>query len=299
MAVIVHGAPRVHEQQHLHRVLPGPLVAHLQHPAVVGGVLDGVVHVELGGGEVHQAGELPQPPQGHLELPGVQGVVLAKVPEPPLPGHPEGPAVHALAPHPDTLGGVAAVAEHRHAVGAHPIAAPVVLLGLLGHALLQHPLDLLLGEAQVFQGLGLIPGGIVGEDVGLVQPVQQLLGHLLLKGHVLEVLQEGAVEGVKVGLALYQQAAAQVVEAGEAGPVEPLVEGLHQGHPLGEGDVQPVAPQQVQEVLEHVLSGARAFHGPPSSPSVSAPDRLRGAAGPEKQIILAEKLYRLSRPNAS
>ena len=39
-----------------------------------------------------------------------------------------------LEPHPNALGGQAGVSKNRHAVGAHPIAAPVVLLVLLRHA---------------------------------------------------------------------------------------------------------------------------------------------------------------------
>ncbi len=117
---------------------------------MLSGVLDGVVHIKLGGRQVHQAGELPQVPEGHLELAGVQGVVPPEIPELPLPRHPEGPAVHALAPHPDALGGQAGVAEGGHPVGAHPVIAAVVLLLLLLHPLLQHPLDLLLGEQPMF-----------------------------------------------------------------------------------------------------------------------------------------------------
>ena len=120
-------------------------------------------------------------------------------------------------------------------MGSYPVTPPVVLLGLLLHTFLQHPLDLLLGEAQVFQRLFLIPVGVVGQHLGPVQPVQQLLRHLLLEGHVLKILQKAAVEGVKVRLAFHQKTAAQVVKARETGAVEPLVHGFHQGHPLSEG----------------------------------------------------------------
>ena len=100
--------------------------------------------------------------QGHLELTGIQGVVPAEIPEFPLPRHPEGPAVHGLSSHPDALGGQTGVAEHGHAVGTHPVIAAVVLLGLLPHALLEHPLDLLLGKTHVLQSLRLIPVGVIG-----------------------------------------------------------------------------------------------------------------------------------------
>ena len=118
-----------------------------------------------------------------------------------------------------------------------------MLLGLLLHTLAEHPLNLLLRETHVFQSLLLIPGGVVGEHIGLVEPVQQLLGDLLLEGDILKILQEGAVKGVKVRLALHQKAPAQVVKPGKAGLMKPLVEGLHQCHPLGEGDFQAVSPE--------------------------------------------------------
>ena len=62
-----------------------------------------------------------------------------------------------------------------------------------------------------------------------------------------EIIDWIQVEGVEVGLALHQQAAAQVVEAGEAGLVEVFVQGFRQGHPLGEGDFQAPAPQEGQK----------------------------------------------------
>ena len=254
LGVVVHGPARVHEQQHLHRVLPGALVAHLQHAAAVGGVLDGAVHIELRGRQIHQPGVLAELAQGHLKLAGIQGVVPAEVPEFPLPRHPKGPVVHGLSPHSDALGGQAGVAEGGHAVGAHPVAAAVVLLLLLLHPLLEHFFDVLLREQLVEPCLLLVPVGVVAQDVRPVQPVQQFLGHLPLKGDVPEVLEKAPVEAVKVRLALHQQAPAQVVKAGEAGPVQPLVQGLHQAHPLGEGDLQAAPAQGVEKVLKHWIT---------------------------------------------
>ena len=183
--------------------------------------------------------------QGHLKLPGVQGIVPPEVPEFPFPSHPEGPLVHGLAPHPDALGGQPGVAEDRHTVGAHPAIASVVLLGLLSHTLFEHPLDLLGGEPQILQGLLLVPVGVIAEHVGLVQPVQQFLRNLLLKVHVLEIVQKTAVKPVEIRLTFHQHAPAQVVKTGKAGVVEVTPEGLHEGHPLGEGDLQPAAPEQI------------------------------------------------------
>ena len=47
-------------------------------------------------------------------------------------------------------------------MGAYPVIAAVVLLSLFLHPLLEQALDLLLGEAQVLQGLDLVPVGAVG-----------------------------------------------------------------------------------------------------------------------------------------
>ena len=129
-----------------------------------------------------------------------------------------------------------------------------MLLLLLLHPLFQHPLNFFLAETHIFQGLLLVPVGVVLEHVGPVEPVHQLLGHLLLEGHVLKIFQKTAVEAVKVGLALHQQAAAQVIKPSEAGAVEPFVHGLHEGHPLRERDLQAVSPQQVEKILKHCVS---------------------------------------------
>ena len=182
-----------------------------------GGVLDGAVHIELGGGQVHQAGVLPQAAQGHLELPVVQSAVLAEIPIAPLPGHPEGPALPGLPAHTQARRGHAQIAEDRHAVGAHPVAAAVVLFPLLVSALPEQGLNLQLGQAFVQLRLLLVvlPQG----GVGPVQPPEQLLGNLFFGGDALKIVQKTPVEGVKVRLALHQQTPAQVVKAGEAGPV--------------------------------------------------------------------------------
>ena len=69
-----------------------------------------------------------------------------------------GSAVAALAADADAAGTPAAVAEGRAALGAHPVAAAVVLLRLLPQALLQEAqklLRVLLGESgplQLLQG---------------------------------------------------------------------------------------------------------------------------------------------------
>ena len=159
-------------------------------------------------------------------------------------------------------------------MGPHPVFSAVVLLLLLLHPLLEHLLDLLLGEQLVKPGLLLVPVGIVPQDIRTVQPVQQLLRHLLLKGDVLEVLEKTAVEAVEIRLTLHQKRPAQVVEAGEAGAVQPLLQGLHQGHPFGEGDLQPAPPESIEKFLKHGLTSRSAAGRPcPRSSSAAPPDR--------------------------
>ncbi len=210
--------------------------------------------------------------QGHLELAGVQGVVPPEIPEAALARHPEGPLALALAPHPDAVGAHARVAEDGHAVGAYPVVAAVVLLPLLVHPLSEHLFDLCVGQQLIELGLLLvIPAH---QSIGAVQPVQQLLGHLLLEGHVLEVLQESPVKAVEVGLRLHQQCPAQVVKASEAGPLQPLVQGFHQSHPLGEGDLQAAAAQQIEKITEHTITASScAGRRCPRSSSAARPDR--------------------------
>ena len=99
------------------------------------------------------------------------------------------------------------------------------------------PLDLFLAEPQGPEGRRLVIVGVVVEHDGPVQPVHQLLGYLLLEGHVFKIFQKTAVKPVKIRLTLHQQAPTQVVKPGEAGPVKILFQPLHQGHPLGEGDL--------------------------------------------------------------
>ena len=56
-------------------------------------------------------------------------------------------------------------------MGAHPVAAAVVLLSLFLHPLLEHPFNLLLGEAHVFQSLDFVPIGVVRQYFWFIQPV--------------------------------------------------------------------------------------------------------------------------------
>ena len=107
----------------------------------------------------------------HLELPGIQRVVLAEVPELPLPRHHHGSAVPALPADADPIGMPAVVAKGAPALCAYPIIAAVVLLRLLLQPFLQH-------FQQFFQcfvresGGAEVLNGALQILAGMVQPVQ-------------------------------------------------------------------------------------------------------------------------------
>ena len=236
----------IHQKQHLHRVFPGVFVADLQRARVVAGIPDGAVHVQHLLIAVRLDGELPQQPEGHLELAGVQGVVLPEIPILALPCHRHGGTVAALAADADAAGVPAAVAPGGAALGAHPVVAAVVLLGLLLEPLFQTPeqlLQRLLRHPQVPQAAHRLPQVLLG----VLQPLQHLLRQLALPGNVLEKLQKHLVEPVVLRLAFHQYRPAQLVESGEAGAVEPLLHALEQRQPLIEGHVQPPLAQEVKK----------------------------------------------------
>ena len=102
-----HGPAGVEEDHDFNVIGPGPVKLQLEIAGVVAGLVDGPVQVEHVHGPVLAGGHLAQAAEGQLEGPLVQHVVLSEVPEVPLPGHLEGVAVLALAPHPNAGGGVA------------------------------------------------------------------------------------------------------------------------------------------------------------------------------------------------
>ena len=244
--VVLHGAAGVHQKQHLHRVFPGLFPADAEGARLVAGIVDGALHVHLPLAGVALDAELAQKAEGRLELAHVQGVVLAEVPVFPISGHHHGGAVAALSPHPDPVGVPAAVAEGGAALGAHPVIAAVVLLGLLPEAFLQAPeklLQRLVGKARGFQLLQ----GPAQVLCGVVQPVHQLLRQVALPGNVLEKLQKHLVEAVKIRLALDEHRPAELVKPCQGGAVEPLFHAGEEGHPLVEGDLQPPGAQEVKK----------------------------------------------------
>ena len=248
--IVVHGPAGVHQQQDLHRVLPGVFVLDLQKAAVLAGVMDGAVDIQFLLGALGLNGQLPQQAEGHLELAGVQLVVLAEIPKLPLSGYKHGGVVAALAADADAMGAPTAVAPGGVALGANPVVAAVVLLLLLLEPLFQQIQELLqrllrkvLGP-QLFDGQSQVIAWVV-------QPVQQLLRQFALEGHVLEKLQEHLVEAVVLRLVLDDDGPAQLVKARQGGVVQPLLHGLQQRQPLVQGHVQPPAAQQVEKCSKH------------------------------------------------
>ena len=136
--IVVHRTAGVHQQQDLHRVLPGVLVPDLQPPRALAGIVDRGVHIQLLFGAPLLSGQLPQRAEGHLELAGVQRVVLPEVPEFPLPRYHHGGAVHGLPADPDAVGMPTTVAPRGAALGPNPVVAAVVLFRLLFQTFLQH-----------------------------------------------------------------------------------------------------------------------------------------------------------------
>ena len=69
---------------------------------------------------------------------------------------------------------------------------------------------------------------------------------------------KGPVKVIVEGLGLDQQRPGQIVESGQGRPAVALAQGLHQGHPLGDGHRDLVLFEGEEKIYEHVttLSGA-------------------------------------------
>ena len=209
LPVVVHGAAGVHKEHQLQGVLPGTGELDGEVSRIVAGLADGGVNIQLGLGLIGVGGELPEAAEGHLELAGVDGVVLAPVPVLPLAGHPVGGVVTGLSAHPDAAQLLAPVSEGGVALGAHPFAAAVVLSILAPEALGKHTLDLLHAEAcDLRETLQLHE-----VQLRVLQPLQHLRRDLVHVLHVLEELQKHLVKAVEIRLAVQQHGAAEGIEA--------------------------------------------------------------------------------------
>lgn len=202
-------------------------------------------------GAVLAGGHLPQAAEGQLERPLVEHVVLAEVLKLPLPGHLQGVAVLALAPHADAGGGVAGVAHGGGTAGAHPVLAAVVALVLLLEPLLQHLAELF----QVVGGAGVYLVLVVFFHVlGVMEPVHELLGDVLDVLDAVEIIQENFIELVKVGLGLDQNGPADIVKLQQAVAAQAPLQGLHQRQPLVHGHLQALGTHVVKQVRKQTVS---------------------------------------------
>src|SRR5204863_7727281 len=115
--------------------------------------------------------------------------------------------------------------------GPDPPVAAVVALGLLAERLEEAAHELVGGEALE---LGELLGRELREVLGVTQPVEEPVGHLVseLPLDALEDAREDPVVGVEVGLALHQAGAPEVVEAEQVRAVEPLRERAEERLPL-------------------------------------------------------------------
>ena len=187
-----------------------------QTAGVVGGLLDGLVEVELVGQALVARRELAQAAQGQLELARADLDVGAIAAVAALGGDLDGRAAAALAADADAAGVHAGVAERRGAAGADPATAAVVGLGLLGEALLeQAPQRLEVDLAERLDEAAPLLVGEAGEGERVGEPLPDLVGDLGRRLDALEGGDERLVVLVEVGLGLDEDRARQAVEAVE------------------------------------------------------------------------------------
>ena len=118
--IVVHRTAGVHQQQDLHRVLPGVLVPDLQPPRALAGIVDRGVHIQLLFGAPLLRGQLTQRAEGHLELAGIQNIILAEITEFSFACHLKGTALLAFAADTNALINLSVIAEGGRASGANP-----------------------------------------------------------------------------------------------------------------------------------------------------------------------------------
>ena len=244
--VVVHRSAAVDQKQDLDGVSPGIPVADLQQSRPVAGVTDRPLHIQHLFRIADLCGKLPQQAEGHLELAGVQGGILAEVPEPALSRHRQRRPAPALAAHPEAVGPPSGISKDGAALGPDPVIAAVVLLGLFPEALFQHLQDLLQGlvlsaaAPQFLQGAPEVLRRVI-------EPVHQFPGQLSLPRHIPEELQKHLVKAVIFRLTVQQHRPAELVKSRERGAMQPLLHALQQRQPLVEGDVQSSLAKQVKK----------------------------------------------------
>ena len=247
--VVVHGAPDVEEQEHLHRVVPLRDHLDVEEPPVAGRRANGVVEVELLFRAL--AREAPELSQGDLHVPGAElhGVVevLELAPVPDLDG---APVPRLVLPDAHPLGVVAVGPERRLPGRPDPLVAALVAPLLLLQALLQLLHQLLEAAHRLDERLVLLAQGQLG------LPPQPLLGDLPVQRveeflHALEVCPEALVEAVEVPLVLHERRPREVVEVVHAQHRDPALEGFEQGQVLVDRDRHVVPAKTEEEVDQH------------------------------------------------
>ena len=247
LVVRIHRAADVHQQQQPQVVAALGAEHQFDLAGVLAGLVDRAVEVEFA--LRPGARELPQAAQRDARLADVERAVGAVVREAALLGDLHRRAILARPADTDPGRVLAAVAVRRAAAGADPAPAAVVALGLLRERLQELPHQLVARELLELRALFV---GQLAEVLRVLQPLEQLVLDVERTFDALEHLQERAIERVEVGLALHQHAARKVVEALQAGPVQPLRERVEQQQPLVRADRHALVAKLVEEIDEHV-----------------------------------------------
>ena len=119
-AVIIHRAAAVHEKEYLDGISSGLIINDLQIAGVVAGFANGAVHIKFGSCLIRTGGKLAQAAECHLELTGIQNIILAEIAEFSLACHLKGTALLAFAADTDALINLPVIAEGGRTAGANP-----------------------------------------------------------------------------------------------------------------------------------------------------------------------------------
>ena len=119
-AVIIHRAAAVHEKEHLDGISSGLIIDHLQIAGIVAGFANGAVHIKFCSCLIRTGGKLAQTAEGHLELTGIQDIILTEITEFSFACHLKGTALLAFAADTNALINLSVIAEGGRASGANP-----------------------------------------------------------------------------------------------------------------------------------------------------------------------------------
>ena len=119
-AVIIHRAAAVHEKEYLDGISSGLIINDLQIAGVIAGFPNGAVHIKFGSCLIRTSGKLAQAAECHLELTGIQNIILAEIAEFSLACYLKGTALLAFAADTDALINLPVIAEGGRTAGANP-----------------------------------------------------------------------------------------------------------------------------------------------------------------------------------